>query len=206
MGKHVRKYRRSIDLIAKLPPLFSTRDVYMIAGVEPKSTKTYLNRWVKDGYLLPFGGRTGLYFKGAEAKEKYYLLAIQKTYPGAVLADVNVLHDEGLTTQIPRVYNIVIPKRRKYPKIDDVVIHQRGKKWYDLVLNRSYLVHQKQMPTLIPEFALADMLKYKDGWVPDPDDIEVDELDYDLFVQACADLKTPLSLCEKFQENEWLRP
>jgi hypothetical protein len=49
------------------------------------------------------------------------------------------------------------------------------------------------VPLLDPAFAFADALKYRDGWVPEPDDIEFPEPeDAQRFLAACKVLRAAL--------------
>jgi len=172
----------------------------MLTGIDANQIRVYLSRWVNNDLIIPLGGKTGIYFKGPEAKSNYFHVALQRLYPGLVVIGANVLHDTGLTTQIPHILNIAILTRRKHTKIDAVAVHMRGKKWYRLIAAEHYITHENDLPALIPEFALADMLKFRDGWVPDPDDIEFEDMDRRLFDKACDQLKLPARIKGDFVE------
>lgn len=194
------KYRSAKEVLDSLPQMFSNNDAMMLTGIEASQIRVYLNRWTNNDLIVPLGGKTGIYFKDQEAKSKYFHVALQRLYPGLVVIGANVLHDNGLTTQIPHILNIAIPTRRKYTKIDAVDVHMRGKKWYRLIAAEHYITHENDLPALIPEFALADMLKSRDGWVPDPDDIEFEDMDRELFDKACDQLKLPARIKQEFVE------
>lgn len=170
------KYRSAKEVLDSLPQMFSNNDAMMITGIDASQIRVYLNRWVNNDLIVPLGGKSGIYFKDQGAKDRYLHVALQRTYPGLVVIGANVLHDNGLTTQIPHILHIAIPTRRKYTKIDGVDVYMRGKKWYQLIATEHYITHETDLPALIPEFALADMLAFRDGWVPDPDDIEFEDM------------------------------
>ncbi len=110
-------------------------------------------------------------------------------FPEAILIEASVMNQDCLTTQIPDYYTIAIRKRQFYPKIDETIIHLRKKSWYTLIQREKYVKFGNQsLFFVVPEFALADMLKFRDGWVPDLYDIEFDEMDAELFNMACKDL------------------
>jgi hypothetical protein len=192
------KYRSAKEVLDSLPQMFSNNDAMMITGIDASQIRVYLNRWANNNLIVPLGGKSGIYFKGQEAKDRYFHVALQRLYLGLVVIGANVLHDNGLTTQIPHILDIAILTRRKYTKIDGVDVHMRGKKWFHLVAAEHYIMHETDLPALIPEFALADMLTYRDGWVPDPDDIEFEDMDRDLFDKACDQLKLPARIKQDF--------
>jgi hypothetical protein len=194
------KYRSAKEMLDSLPQMFSNNDVLMITGIDASQIRVYLNRWAKNDLIIPLGGKSGIYFKDQEAKDRYFHVALQRLYPGLVVIGANVLHDNGLTTQIPHILHIAIPTRRKYTKIDGVDVHMRGKRWYQLIVAEHYISQEADLPALIPEFALADMLTYRDGWVPDPDDIEFEDMDRGFFDKACDQLKLPPRIKQDFVE------
>jgi hypothetical protein len=199
MGRTL-KYRSAKEILDKLPQMFSTKDAMMLSGIDVSQIRVYLSRWANNDLIIPLGGKTGIYFKDQEAKSNYFHVALQRLYPGLVVIGANVLHDNGLTTQIPHILNIAIPTRRKHTKIDAVAVYMRGKKWYRLIAAEHYITNENDLPTLIPEFALADMLKFRDGWVPDPDDIEFEDMDKGVFDKACDQLKLPARIKQDFVE------
>jgi hypothetical protein len=194
------KYRSAKEILDSLPQMFSNKDAMMITGIDANQIRVYLSRWANNDLIIPLGGKTGIYFKDPEAKSNYFHVALQKIYPGLVVIGANVLHDTGLTTQIPHILNIAIPTRRKHTKIDAVAVYMRGKKWYRLIAAEHYIKHENDLPALTPEFALADMLKFRDGWVPDPDDIEFEDMDRGVFEKACDQLKLPALIKQDFVE------
>jgi hypothetical protein len=194
-----KKYKKAHSLLKKLPPVFSNKDFALFTDIPIEQIQTYLYRWVKEGFIVPLGGKSGVYFKDEEAKNQYFAQAIHKVFPEAVLIGASVMNQENLTTQIPHCFNIAIRKRQFYPKIDETIIHLRKKSWYSLIRRKEYVKFGYQsLPFLVPEFALADMLKFRDGWVPDPDDIEFDEMDSDLFDRACKDLSLDPQIKDRF--------
>jgi hypothetical protein len=194
------KYRSAKEVLDSLPQMFSNNDAIMITGIDASQIRVYLNRWTKNDLIVPLGGKSGIYFKDQEAKDRYLHVALQRLYPGMVVIGANVLHDNGLTTQIPHILQIAIPTRRKYTKIDGVAVHLRGKKWYQLVASESYATHENDFPALLPEFALADMLKFRDGWVPDPDDVDFEDMNRALFDKSCEHLKLSAGIKQEFLE------
>lgn len=186
------KNKQKNEYIKELPDMFSVNDFIMFTGMQYNSAKVYLHRWAKSKSIFAMGGKTGLYFKTIQAKEDLYEEALLKVYPGAVLIGVNVLYNEGLTPQIPRIWNIAIPETKSFPKIENVNVYLRGKKWYRLFKDKKCRVLEKEgVPSMSPEFALADILKYNLAPKIDPDDIYIEDMNMELFLELCNKLKVP---------------
>ena len=185
-----KKYKNAHELLKKLPPIFSNKEFVMFTKIPWQQAHTYLHRWSKKKLILPLGGKSGIYFKSEDDKDVHFAEGIARVFPEAVLIGVSVMNQECLTTQIPHRYNIAIKKRQAYCPIPGTIIGLRNQSWYDLIREKKYIKRLPDaLPFLVPEFALADMLKFRDNWVPDPDDIEFDEMDESLFKRACHDIK-----------------
>ena len=183
-------------IIDSLPPMFSHIHLNVLLGKDVKKTHVYLSRWTRAGWIIPMGGKTGIYFKDENAKSQMFELAITKVFPEAVLIGPTVMSNNNLTSQFSYNCNIAVRPRRSYPNIPEVNIFPRSKGWYTLIRNRGYVdLYNNACSTLKPEVALADMLKYQDSWATlAPDDLELDEMDKNLFFRACKDLNADTAI------------
>jgi hypothetical protein len=193
--------RKTHEFFDQLPPVFTHTHLNALLRKEGK-THTYLHRWSKSGWISPLGGKTGIYFK-SQVKDEYFEDALAGLFPEAVLIGPSVMANNNLTTQLARVPNIAIRWRRSYPKPDGVHIFLRPKKWHLFIRQHNFFEPSTEgLPSITPEFALADMLKYKDSWITlAPDDIDLEEIDSDLFIHACDGLDVDLDARDLFLDQ-----
>jgi hypothetical protein len=121
--------------------------------------------------VLPTGPRTGVYFNlisDTSAPQTHFEEAIATLFPSAVVVGASVLHGAGWITQIPSQLDVAVLRRRTFPAVNGVVLHPRTIFWYRLVHSRLDPTEGQAVPRLDPAFALADALKYGDGWLPNP--------------------------------------
>jgi hypothetical protein len=191
----------AIERLRALPPVFRSSDLSLRFGWSTHEAGEYLRRWKRRDLVKPTGPRAGVYFNlisQASAAETHLEEAIATLFPSAVVVGAAVLHQAGWITQIPRQLDVAVLRRRTFPAVKGVVLHPRSIFWYRLVHSRLERTEGQGVPRLDPAFALADALKYRDGWVPEADDVEFPEAeDAPRFLRACKTLKVAL-------DHDWL--
>jgi len=192
----------AIERLRALPPVFRGSDLSLRFGWSTHEAGEYLRRWKQRDLVQPAGPRAGVYFNlisETSAPETHLEEAIATLFPSAVVVGASVLHEAGWTTQIPRQSDVAVLRRRTFPALKGIVLHPRSIFWYRLVHSRLERTQGQGVPRLDPAFALADALKYRDGWVPEPDDIEFTQTeDAQRFLRACKTLRVAL-------DPEWLK-
>ena len=192
----------AIERLRALPPVFRGSDLSLHFGWSTHEAGEYLHRWKQRDLVKPTGPRAGVYFNlisETSAPQTHLEEAIITLFPSAVVVGASVLHEAGWITQIPRLLDVAVLRRRTFPAVKGVVLHPRNIFWYRLVHSRLERTEARGVPRLDPAFALADALKYRDGWVPEPDDVDFAEAeDAQRFLRACKTLKAALN-------PEWLK-
>jgi len=122
--------------------------------------------------------------------------ALLKAHPSAVLVGASVLHGVGWITQIPqRVTVAVLSQARYVVDINGVDIVGRPHSWYAAIhgrLSDDDNLAAYGLPALTPALALADAYAFRDRWIPDPDDLYLDDADLVEIAEACRILGVPV--------------
>ncbi len=168
----------SVKRLQQLPSVFSLNQAVRRLGMDRHVLSVYLARLERAEWVRKAGPRSGIYYnllRDPQAHQKHLVEAIRLAYPSAVLYGASVLHSAGWTTQIPRAIHIAVMSRPSYPKIDGVEFYRRPRSWFlrhgeDILKHPDFASYG--LPALSPGVCLTDMRRYRDGWVPDPDDIE----------------------------------
>lgn len=175
------KYRSARSVLLDLPEVFTTTDAILVLQQTPENTRAYLSRWRSKGLVSSLGPKTGVHFnlvRDPNGNKNHFDEAVLRKFPSAVLGGLNVLHDEGWTTQVPHIRELYVPRRRSYPKVDSLRFLQRTEEWFAKV--HKYIDYapcsNKSLPRLAPSFVLVDALVSQDGWTPDFDDLDFEEL------------------------------
>ncbi len=169
--------KSAFERLQELPEVFTLNTASAILECDAGNASTYIGRWKDNGFVTSLGPRTGVHFnllKNPSADKDRRMEAIAFLFPGAMIGGVSAVHAAGWTTQFPRQTEIIIPKRRSFPAVDDAIILMRPLPWIREA--RNWIKTPGAVPWLDPAFALADCLR-SDLWHPDPDDIEWDEVD-----------------------------
>jgi len=193
----------ALDRLRALPEVFSLRRV-MATFDEPdvrratRIASVYLDRWVRDGLVQAYGGRTGVYFnliRNPQAPSQRRDEALRLVFPSAVLAGASVLHDAGVTTQIPHRIEVAVLRRKSYPNLPELELLPRPQAWFEAM--RPYVLFQDGvgLPRLLPAAALADCW-HRHGssqtmWRPGADDLYAEEVDWRTFDHVLRDLGDP---------------
>lgn len=164
------------DYLKELPSVFSYTEFHKFFNEKSKEYQQLLmNRMKKKGLIEPVGQRTGLYFNKFRFPDgKDEIKALYYIYPEAVLTGAYVLLENSWTTQIPKTKDVIVLKDKSYPKIFGYDILPRNKSWYKKMLN-FISKDENGVHSFKPEAVLIDLLKYRDSWIPDPDDLDLNK-------------------------------
>lgn len=170
-----------IDHLQAMPDVFDLGLFLLTTGVSRGSAKVMISRWASKGYVELAGPKAGLYFKrlGATMDRSQQIEAgVLHLYASATTCGATVLHQAGWTTQIPRELHVAIEERPSVVQISGVKLYQRPLSWFRTVHDQKGFevephasIHS--MRRLRPHWALADMMTFRDGWVPDEDDLDI---------------------------------
>jgi len=103
-------------------------------------------------------------------------------YPSATLCGASVLHRNGWTTQIPRSIQVAIEDRPSLVLLHGVDLFPRSTQWFTTISqNRAFEPNPRvsletpssRIRVMRPAWALADLRSFKDGWIPDEDDLDL---------------------------------
>ena len=169
----------TIDRLLSLPEVFTLADLRRI-GLEGSTAHTFLQR--AHARIFPVGPRAAAYFnliKDPAGPINRTLEAARKLYPSAVLGGAAVWHAAGWTTQIPTQHDVMVLSRRSTKTIFGVNLLPRNQAWYRMQSLAGNIVPDHQsafgIATLKPMAALLDVRLFRDSWVPDLDDLDMDE-------------------------------
>lgn len=188
----MKTYRPALDVLRELPPVFTANDIQRATGLDRSQARTYLSRWASRNLIALLGPQAGVYFNLTKDPRGHITRveeAVHRLFPSAVVASLTVLHDEGIITQIPAHLHVAVLARRSYPELPGVKLHPRPKTWYAKMREANQILpahppgplgEPGNLPRLSPEAALIDAIKYRDGWISDPTDIDPDDLDREL--------------------------
>ena len=187
----------AVERLRSLPPVFRAGDLSLRFGWSSDEAAQYLLRWKRRDFVKATGPRSGVYFnllRESSSPDTRREEVIATLLPSALVAGGTALYEAGWTTQIPSRLETVALRRRTYPKLNGVAVYPRGAGWYRLAHDWLQFPEDKQhLPRIDAAFALADALKFQDGWVPDPDDVEFATAQDQLrFLKACEVLKVSL--------------
>jgi hypothetical protein len=165
--------------LMRLPAVFSLNDLSLGEGLTPEAARVTISRWHCAGMAAPAGPRSGLWYnlvvdrRGADVNLGAVL---RRQFGSPVMIGAAVLHDAGWVTQVPHAATVAVPLARCYPQITGATLYGRPPVWYATVATawRAARRWYDGLPSLPPEFALADALGHRDSLHHlRPDDIEI---------------------------------
>jgi hypothetical protein len=192
-----RARRSSIEVLRALPEVFDLSTLCRMANLERDVAKSYVSRWAKVDYVRSAGPRAGIYFnlvKAPDAARRRSVDALRMAYPSAVLVGASVLHAAGWTTQIPSRMTVAVHTRPTLMALDAFDLSGRKRTWYaaahpDLTTDKDFSTYG--LRALSPAFALADLHAQPKSWRPDPDDLDLEDADWDEVRRAFGTLSIP---------------
>lgn len=120
MSRYVSAVSRLRELAEMQGAFFHGNSLRVVFGCTEGMVEQYISRWLKSGYILRLGPRAGVFMNTfSPGWENRIESAIQAVHPGALLTGTAVLHEAGVTTQIPRVRTVLTPYQG--PKIDRAI-------------------------------------------------------------------------------------
>lgn len=189
-----KKTRRSaLSRLLNMPPIIDI-DGLARGGIERGTARVLLSNWTKKGLVEPVGERNGAYYNlvvDPEGRKTRLGQAVLREFSVPVVIGATALHAHGWTTQMAHEMEVAVPvtrNRRRTPNIEGVKIVPRSLTWYKRIADHVKREGYSGLALLDPEYALADAYKYQDVWVPDPDDIDIEEASE----RSLANLKTAL--------------
>lgn len=200
-------YTSAYQRLMAMPEIFNAISFARLNNVTPKEASVYLSRMKTKKMVDSFDGRAKVYFnlvKNQQAKSDHIIDGLKMIYPCAILRGESVLHNAGWTTQIPQRINIAVLESRSYINISEFVLSPKKQDWYDKVRSHWLMPNNKEkiatfgLPALPPALALADLYHSKSDWQPDPDDLDIDEQDWEAIKKAFDFFK--LDIPEKYRE------
>jgi hypothetical protein len=203
-------YVSAVKRLRDLKPLFSLHDVRMRHDMSPDTARNALSRWKADSMVQPAGPRLGWYYNlivDPRGSAAHLGEAVTAVFGAAVLIGPSVLNDRGWTPQQPHSLTVAVPWSRSYPRIEGALVYGRPAAWFLHV--HEAIVHETEtmglgsyrLPSLPPEYALADMLKHRDclhHLAPDDIGIPGDDVRIALLAQAFAALEVPPDCYDPF--------
>ncbi|WP_137917105.1 hypothetical protein [Hydrogenophaga sp. 2FB] len=170
-----------IEHLQAMPDVFDLGLFLLTTGVSRGSAKVMISRWASKGYVELAGPKAGLYLKRLGAtmdRSQQIEAAVLHLYPSATICGATILHQAGWTTQIPRELHVAIEERPSVTQLTGVTLFQRPLSWFRTVHDhKGFDVDDRasllSLRMLQPHWALADMMKHRDGWVPDEDDLDI---------------------------------
>lgn len=183
-----------------------------IASPKDNSTlRTTLKRWRERKLVKNAGPKVPVYYnlaKDPEAQKKNLERVLLHLYPSAVLVGSSALNENSATTQIPHRITFAVNRNygtqaiRSIPDIFGAKGVIRTQAWFDKV--RPHIIPgHGEFRTLDAEMALADAYTYRDTWVPDPDDLEIEAIDYERLITCFEAMETrvPEALNEALEDQ-----
>lgn len=193
----------AIARLRQLPYIFDLRDMRTTFEITKGVDRVLVSRWREKGMIEPVGPDAGLYYnliRDPEGAKRRIGEAIRRRYPAAVVIGFSAIHAGGWTTQIPRRISVAVPSESSAARMTGVKLLSRSRTWYARIQEGLHLTEDEMverigrraaaaatepmirigmdgLPTLHPAWALADQLRYKDDWVPDPDDLDNEAID-----------------------------
>ena len=167
----------AVSRLRQLPAVFHVQDLATVFCWSPVRASSLLTRWKRQTLVTPagIGVWLNLIVDGEGPNTRLYQ-AIARMFPAAVVIGATVLHDSGWTTQIPHRAAIAVPGRCAAVRLPNIEVCTRPRPWFRKI--EPFLVQDEYpIPSLSPAAALADALCYTPGWRPDPDDIELEDID-----------------------------
>lgn len=192
------------ERLRALPPVFSLHDLRLgppqgsrgagAPGLTNGAERVALARWTARDMVRPAGPRLGRYYNlvaDPRGPDVHLGTVLTAEFGSVVLIGATVLADSHWTTQIPHLLTVAVPMARSIPQIEGALIYGRPPEWFSAVRSsvRAGDRGRFALPSLTPEFALADALRHGDSLHGlAPDDIEVPDPD-----ERAEDLMNALS-------------
>ena len=187
-------YVGAVERLKNLPEIFNINTLCRLMGMPKPTVLTTLTRWKAKSWVQQAGPRSGIYFNllaNPQAADEHRMGALLMVYPSALLMGESVLHAAGWITQIPQQLHVAVEKRRSYVHLSGIALHPKPLDWYQtvaIVQPEVAKFNTYGLRSLLPEWALADLLADPLAWHPDPDDLDMPSSSHAPLQQARARL------------------
>ena len=183
MPEDVKSEKVNISTINRLLSMPAIIDINMLMreGMSRETAKNWAQRAADRQMIDPAGPRLGVYYnliKDRAGRKKYLGELLIREFSTPVVIGATAINAHGWTTQMPRQLEVAVPvthNRRRSPQVYGAFIVPRSLLWYKRVAGHVTNTGLYGLPLLDPEYALADCYRYRDTWVPDPDDIDISD-------------------------------
>jgi hypothetical protein len=173
----------ALSRLKDLPEAFTFAGFCKLSHFSNNAASVCLRRWKEKGLIEPAGERAKIYFNKLRAPQidsAMRVAALLFEYPSAILCGESVLHAAGWITQIPAQLSVAVLSRPSYVSLHGFDIRGRPLSWFRKIHLLMDLAAEKRvygLRALSPALALADLYADRDGWRPDPDDLDVPDQD-----------------------------
>lgn len=172
------------ERLLAMPDIFSVAELALVMGIERTEASQYLARWKAADLVVPLGGKSGIVLNqvrvpNARADGALWERALMKAMPSALIGGHEVLADSGLTTQVTHQRYVLISNTDAMYEVTGAEVHRRPVPWLNRLVREGAIVNDHPgvlLPRLRPGAALADLGLYAER-KPDPDDIDMDEIE-----------------------------
>lgn len=183
MSEDVKSERSNISTVQRLLSMPAIIDIDMLVreGMSRETAKNWAQRAVDRKMIDPAGPRLGIYYnliKDRAGRSRHLGDLLIREFSTPVVIGASAINAHGWTTQMPRHLEIAVPvthNRRRVPQVFGAILVPRSLLWYKRIAGHVTNTGLYGLPLLDPEYALADCYRYRDTWVPDPDDIDISD-------------------------------
>ena len=173
----------ALTRLRELPEAFTFAGFCKLNRFSNNAASVCLRRWKEKGLIEPAGARAKIYFnklRSPQVDSTLRVAALLFEYPSAILCGESVLHAAGWITQIPAQLSVAVLSRPSYVSLRLFDIRGRPLSWFQKIHPLLDLAAEKRvygLRALPPALALADLYADRDGWHPDPDDLDIPDHD-----------------------------
>jgi hypothetical protein len=176
-----RTYTSALSRLAALPEVFTGSDLTVLLGWKSGICSSYLAQWRKAGLIKSLGGRSDVHMNLVRNRQVNPELALRRVFPQCVKVGVDILREEGWTTQIASSIDVAVPTASSLYDLPSFTLSKRTAKWFQRVAPGTDKV-QQGIDRLQPAWALADMLaraqdaRVRNAWLLDPEDLDLESV------------------------------
>jgi hypothetical protein len=180
----------ALTRLRELPEAFTFAGFCKLNRFSNNAASVCLRRWKEKGLIEPAGERAKIYFnklRSPQVDGALRVAALLFEYPSAILCGESVLHAAGWITQIPAQLSVAVLSRPSYVSLHGFDIRGRPLSWFRKIHPLMEPSAEKRvygLRALPPALALADLYADRDGWHPDPDDLDIPAQDHDSVLSA----------------------
>ncbi len=179
LSDRVSRYTSAHKRLTGLPAAFRGAELGLAFGWTPKQVAHYLWLWKSRGLVQALGGHSDVYANLVFERSPDEAVMLLMAMPSAIRIGADALRLAGWTTQIEHRPTVAVRADAAVYSVNAFSVQQRSAAWFDTVQDGIIRPEQplRELRTLKPAWALADMLAFKStSYVLAPDDIDWDEV------------------------------